>query len=373
VRDDTYFRQFVVPRANAQAYEPLGAATVADQGPAALRLRVGTTTVEVTVLAPALFRVGLFADGRPVDYPSDAVVKTAWPAGAVTIDLADGTARIDTSAARAVVQLDPLRLHFEDAAGRHFAEDDPALGMGLLPLLPSGSRLVDPLGPPSRVYKRRAPTEHYFGCGERTGGLDKTDSRQVFWNSDPPHEHTASLNNLYVSIPFLLALDRGAAWGLFLDNTGRVEFDLAHERPDRSWFGADCGDLVYYVFAGPTPAAVLDRYTELTGRTPLPPLWALGNHQSRWGYKTADEVRVIAREFRSRAIPCDALYLDIDYMDGYRVFTWDRERFPDPAGLIAELGEQGFRVVTIVDPGVKVDQDFAVYEEGRAADLYCKT
>ena len=110
-----------------------------------------------------------------------------------------------------------------------------------------------------------------------------------------------------------------------------------------------------------------------TGRTPLPPLWALGNQQSRWGYKTADEVRAIAREFRARDIPCDALYLDIDYMDGYRVFTWDRERFPDPAGLTAELAGQGFRVVTIVDPGVKVDEGFAVYRDGRAADLYCKT
>ncbi|HLH21590.1 MAG TPA: TIM-barrel domain-containing protein [Chloroflexota bacterium] len=373
MRDETYFRQFVVPRASGQAYEALGRATIGEEGPAGLRLHVGAATVEVTALAADLLRVGLFADGRPVEYRSEAVVKSDWPASGGTVVTRDGAVHIATSAARAVVRLDPLRIHFEDAAGRRFAEDDPELGMGTLPLLPSGSRLVDPLGPPTRVYKRRPPTEHYFGCGERTGGLDKTDSHQVFWNSDPPNEHTASLNNLYISIPFVLALDRGAAWGLFLDNPGRVEFDLARERADRSWFGADCGALVYYVFAGPTPAAVLDRYTELTGRTPLPPLWALGNHQSRWGYKTADQVRAIAREFRSRDIPCDALYLDIDYMDGYRVFTWDRERFPDPAGLIADLREQGFRVVTIVDPGVKVDEGYAVYRAGREADLYCKT
>ncbi len=373
MRDETYFRQFAVPRTSGHAYVPLGLAAIAEQGPSGLRLQVGAATVEVVALAPDLFRVGLFADGRPVDYSSEAVVKTDWHPGDLRVAAQIGTATITTSAARALVQLEPLRLRFEDAAGRRFAEDDPELGMGLLPLAPGGGRLVDPLGSPSRVYKRHAPTEHYFGCGERTGGLEKTDSHQVFWNSDPPHEHTASLNNLYVSIPFLLALDQGAAWGLFLDNPGRVEFDLAREHPARSWFGADCGDLVYYVFAGPTPAAVLDRYTELTGRTPLPPLWALGNHQSRWGYKSADELRAIAREFRARGIPCDALYLDIDYMDGYRVFTWDRERFPDPAGLIAELGAQGFRVVTIVDPGVKADEGYAVYRDGRAADLYCKT
>ena len=133
------------------------------------------------------------------------------------------------------------------------------------------------------------------------------------------------------------------------------------------------GDLVYYVFCGPAPRDVLDRYTALTGRTPMPPLWALGNQQSRWSYMSADEVRAIAAGFRERDIPCDVLYLDIDYMDGYRVFTWDRERFPDPAGLIAELGEQGFRVVTIADPGVKVDEGYDVYTEGRDRGFFCLT
>ena len=88
---------------------------------------------------------------------------------------------------------------------------------------------------------------------------------------------------------------------------------------------------------------MLERYTELTGRITLPPLWALGNQQSSWGYKTADEVRAIADGFRERGIPCDVLYLDIDHMRGYRVFTWDAERFPEPARFIAELEEDGFK------------------------------
>ncbi|HEY7416845.1 MAG TPA: TIM-barrel domain-containing protein, partial [Ktedonobacteraceae bacterium] len=115
------------------------------------------------------------------------------------------------------------------------------------------------------------------------------------------------------------------------------------------------------------------RYTDLTGRTPLAPLWSLGNGQSRFSYETADEVHSIARTFRERGIPCDTLYFDIDTLDGYRVFTWDRNNFPDPEGLLAELREQGFHVVSIVDAGVKVDEDFAVYTDGRARDLYCKS
>jgi hypothetical protein len=125
------------------------------------------------------------------------------------------------------------------------------------------------------------------------------------------------------------------------------------------------------VIAGPTPAEVLERFTALTGRTPMPPLWALGNQQSRWSYMDADEVRTVAREFRARSIPCDVIYLDIDHMDGYRVFTWDSERFPDPAGLIDELRSDGFRVVVITDPGVKVDEAYPLYVEGRDRGFFC--
>ncbi len=101
------------------------------------------------------------------------------------------------------------------------------------------------------------------------------------------------MNNLYTSIPFALSLQDGVARGLFVDYPGRSELDLAKADPERIEATVS-GALVYYVFAGPTPRRVLERYTELTGRIGMPPLWALGNHQSRWGYETADEIREIA-------------------------------------------------------------------------------
>jgi alpha-glucosidase len=352
-------------------FVPLGRAAVIAQGPASVRLRAGAATVEVAALAPDLFRVGLFGAGRPVEYPTEALARADWaPAGVVVEETATGVA-VRTSQARAYVRLDPLRIRFEDTMGRVFAADAPEGGPGFL-AAPAG-RHTATLGAPARVVKQRPPTERYFGCGERTGGLEKTGTHLTFWSFDPPTEHTPLMDNLYVAVPFLLALDGGRAWGLFLDNAGHVTFDLGREQPDRLWLGTACGDLVYYVFAGPTPRAVVERYTELTGRTPLPPLWALGYHQSRWGYRSADELRALAREFRARDLPCDALYLDIDYMDGYRVFTWDPVRFPDPAGLLADLAAQGFHVVTILDPGIKVDEHYAAYRTGRAADVYCKT
>ncbi|MEQ8350322.1 MAG: glycoside hydrolase family 31 protein [Leptospiraceae bacterium] len=117
---------------------------------------------------------------------------------------------------------------------------------------------------------------------------------------------------------------------------------------------------------------ILDSYTALTGRPFHPPIWAMGFHQSRWSYKTAQRVREIATEFRKKDLPCDAIHLDIHYMDRYRVFTWSNERFPDPPALHQELAEIGIRTVAIVDPGVFIGDDYSVYQDGLKQDLYCK-
>jgi alpha-glucosidase len=363
---------FETPPATEGPYKPLGKAELADHDDRSLRLKSGSTTVEVTALAPDLFRVGMFPEGRPTNYVTEAVAKSDWEPIGARMREEKGVFTLSTGAFTARVSLDPLRISFADPAGRAFAAEDAQLGMGVVDR--GGTEpFENPLGNPVRLYKRREPGERYFGCGERTSGLEKTGSYQVFWNVDPPAGHTASYNNLYTSIPFVLSLTDGNAYGLFFDNTHRVELDLARENEDRAYYGAEGGDLVYYVFCGPTPRDVLDRYTELTGRTPMPPLWSLGHQQSRWSYETEGEMRELANGFRERDIPCDTLYLDIDYMDGFRVFTWNKERFPDPGALISELRGWGFNVVTIVDPGVKVDANYPAYTEGRRRDLFCKT
>jgi alpha-glucosidase len=345
-------------------------AQVSERGEGRVRLRAGRATVEVTALAEDAFRIGFFPDGRPVEYASEATDGAAWEPVQAEVRDAAGGVELATAAATAHIALDPLRIGFSDASGRRFVRDarfwagEPGSAM---------AGVAGLIGPPVRLEHAREPGERFFGCGERTSGLEKTGTRQLFWNIDPPSGHSASMVNLYTSIPFVLSLQQGRAHGVFLDNTHRVEIDLAKRDPGTVSYDAAGGDLVAYVFAGPTPRRVLERYTQLTGRAGMPPLWALGNHQSRWGYKSEEEIRALAGEFRSRGIPCDALYLDIDYMDGYRVFTWDASRFPDPAGLLGDLAEDGFRVVTIVDPGVKVDEDYPVYTGGRERDLYCRT
>jgi alpha-glucosidase len=166
----------------------------------------------------------------------------------------------------------------------------------------------------------------------------------------------------------------GRCYGLFLNNTYRSVFDMSDTERGRFQLEVAGGELDYYVIYGPEPAQVIERYTEITGRMPLPPRWALGYHQSRWSYDTADCVRDIAAQFRKRTIPADVINLDIDYMNGYRVFTWDRARFPDPAGLSAELGHEGFKVTAIIDAGVKIEPDgsYRVYAQGKQHGYFIK-
>ncbi|MBA3349151.1 MAG: DUF5110 domain-containing protein [Actinobacteria bacterium] len=357
---------------SADQYVSIGRAEVEARTNSGVLLRSGSAKVEVTALAPDLWRVGMFANGRMANYSTEAIARTRWDPVPLERSEGAGEVTLSTASGNATVELDPLRIRFSDGTGRTFAADHPEKGMGTVEGF-SGEPWTAPVGPAVRLYKQHSHGERYFGCGERTSGLDKTDSHQIFWNIDPPIGHTASLDNLYTSIPFLFALMEGKAWGLFFDNTHRVEFDLAHDDPSTAFFGADGGDLIYYVFCGPSPRAVVERYTELTGRTPMPPLWSLGYQQSKYSYMDADELKEVARCFRDRDLPCDTLYLDIDYMDGYRVFTWDHERFQDPSKLVSDLAKEGFHIVTIVDPGVKVDEDYSVYTEGRGAGLFCKS
>lgn len=220
-----------------------------------------------------------------------------------------------------------------------------------------------------------AEGEVVYGGGERTGPLNKRGRTMTFWTTDPLPNHGEQTGAMHQSVPFLIGLVDGKAYGIYFDVNERAEANIGKAQTDLLSYTSESADLVAYVVSGPTLGAVLRQYTSLTGRMPMLPRWAFGNQQSRWSYMSAEEVLSIAREFREQSIPCDAIYLDIDYMDGYRVFTWNSERFADPAGLIETLREQQMRLVTIIDPGVKVDADYPVYQQGvsngyfaRAAD-----
>ena len=245
----------------------------------------------------------------------------------------------------------PLRLAVADAAGHElFAE---TLGAGH-----QGARVTHVVGRPAGA--------HYFGIGEAPFPLDRTGTVLPLWNTDAGYR-AGQATPVYSSIPFYVSVAGGRAYGLFYDDSYKSEFDFGARLRANVGFTADGGELRFFVFPGPSVGAVLAEYTRLTGRTPLPPEWALGFQQSRWGYLPDSELYQITDGFRSRGIPCDVLYLDIDYMDGYRLFTWSPQRFPDPRRMLADLRRQGMKVTTIVDVGVKVDSAYDVYRQLLAA------
>jgi alpha-glucosidase len=220
----------------------------------------------------------------------------------------------------------------------------------------------------SRLTLDSPADEAWLGFGEKVGALDKRGMRFVFWNTDvlPHHPDT---DPLYQSIPFSMGLREGIAWGFFLDESWRLEVDVAADDPSRVRWESSGPELDAYLIAGPMPADVVKRYTALTGRPPLPPLWSLGAQQSRWGYENAKDLRAVIQGYRKARLPLDCVYLDIDYMEGYKVWTWDRTRYPDPSGLAREAAAQGVRLVTIIDPGVKAEPGYRVYDEALADDL----
>lgn len=220
-------------------------------------------------------------------------------------------------------------------------------------------------------YKKMDQDDHFYGFGEKTSFLDKRGEKMTMWNSDVYAPHNPEIDALYQSIPYFMSIRNGSAYGIFFDNTSKTVFDMKSSA-DMYSFSAEAGQLDYYVFAGPSPKDVLEQYTDITGRMPLPPKWSLGYHQSRYSYKSEQEVRELVAAFKEKDIPLDAVYLDIHYMDGYRVFTFDEDRFPNPKQLIQELKDAGIQVVPIVDPGVKEDPEYYIYQEGVRNDYFCK-
>ena len=224
------------------------------------------------------------------------------------------------------------------------------------------------------VVKKMSGSEHFYGLGDKTGFLDKRHYEYEMWNSDIPDPHVDCFKALYKSIPFFITLTDDHVYGIFMDNTYKSYFDMGHESTDYYWFGASGGYLDYYYIAGSSVAEVLKGYTYLTGTCPLPQKWTLGYHQSRWGYITWNDVEDIAKSMRKNDIPCDSIHLDIDYMQNYKVFTWNKEHYQnDPEGCLKKLAENGFKPVVINDPGVKQEEGYRVYEEGIREGYFAKT
>jgi alpha-glucosidase len=223
------------------------------------------------------------------------------------------------------------------------------------------------------LTKKLFSDERFIGLGEKTGPLDRRGNSYTHWNSDVP-AYSTNQDPLYSSIPFYIGLhNKKQVYGIFLDNSYKSTINLgASTNEEYTSITVPQGELNYYFISGENVEDVIRNYTLLTGRAKLPPYWSLGYQQCRWSYYPEREVYRIANTFREKSIPCDAIYLDINYMDNYKVFTFSPKDFPTPTRMISTLRDSGFHVVCIIDPGLKVEKGYSAYEEGKKKGLFVK-
>jgi len=307
----------------------------------------------VWVYSPTIIRVSVSRQkGRDTSF---AVIQNPAPQIAYTESREEIV--LNTGSLKLRINKSPLRFNFYTANDEALSEDDQRFGVNW-----QGEWVIN--------YRKLYPDEKFIGLGEKTGNLDRRGSSYVNWNSDVPN-HTPESDPLYQTFPFFIGLHGGLTYGLFFDNTHKSYFDFGATTDEQmSWFGADGGDMNYYFFGAQGVAKIIEDYTWLTGRMEMPPLWSLGYQQCRWSYMSAAEVLDIAETFRREKIPADVLYCDIDYMDEYKIFTWNKETFADPKAFIDKLKAMGFHLVTIVDPGIKVEPGYKEYDEGIAENYF---
>ncbi len=235
-----------------------------------------------------------------------------------------------------------------------------------------------------------SPHTQFYGLGEKSAPFERSHRSFRFYNVDTWSDHGTHVvrddfyDPDYISIPYLI-LKRGNTYTGLLVNSAfpafistfpklNVEGTLKQTDPEAPSFflGAYDGPPSLFIVHGPSLGELTRKFQFLMGVTPLPPLWALGNHQSRWGYRSYGDMKRLADQFDNHEFPADGLWLDIDYMRGYRVFTFEEKNFSDPLNQIKKIQERGYRVMPILDPGVKREKGDPVYESGKRGNVFCK-
>ncbi len=333
-----------------------GAITSARVESGVLKLQTLGTYWEITPCTPNMIRVR--ADRQPLTPDHSYSIVTLAKSNFAVISEKEDRWVVQTDSLRLEITKSPLRIRLFNAAGQLLNEDEPGLG-------------TQWNGEEGSVYKTLQDGEKFIGLGEKTGHLDRRGDGFTNWNTDF-FGYDSRNDPLYASFPFYMGLHHGLMYGIYLDNSSKTHFNFAASTDRFSSFTVEEGSLDYFLISSSHIPGILREYTSLTGRMTLPPLWSLGYQQCRYSYFPDKEVLNVARTFREKKIPADVIYLDIHYMDAYKVFTWHPERFSNPKGMIKSLKEMGFKTTVIIDPGIKVEKGYTAYEEGLKQDFFIK-
>jgi alpha-glucosidase len=342
----------------AQGWQHVGKVQRVEKLKDGVELTAGPAKVRITAFRDGIFRVRLAPTGTFPKDSSWAMIESPDPP-AVKIEETPKQLRIIAGNVIAAVQKSPLLISFSDAAGNLLLADESSL-----PMAWNGQRV--------HAWKKMPLDDNYFGLGDKGGPMNRRNRSFTNWNTDE-FGWQESTDPLYKTIPFFIGLRKGAAYGLFFDNAYRSVFDFGKESPDYFSFGAEGGELNYYFIAGPEPKEIISRYTAMTGRSPLPPLWSLGYQQCRYSYYR-NRARGKSSIRFARKIPADVIYFDIDFQDGNAPFTINREYFPTFEKMIADFRAQGMRTILITDLHIKRNPNhgYAPYDSGMQNDVFVK-
>jgi alpha-glucosidase len=336
----------------------LGAVTSYEKTAHGIAGRTAAAEFAVEVWSPQVIRVIVTPQGstRNVGY---ALVSDKPPGDAAfSVAATDALVSLKTSAITAEVELRPdLRVTFKDSDGAVLNEDLPGQELGITV---EGRKVT--------AYKRLQDGERFIGMGEELGNLDRRGSVITLKNTDNFRYDDPKVP-MYVSIPFFTGLHHGKAYGLFFNNSYRSVFNFGASNKRFASFAFDGGALDEFFIHDDSVAKILEHYTALTGRMPLPPRWSLGYQQSRCSYYPEDQVMFIARTFRSKQIPLDGIVLDADYLHEYQPFRINKERFPDMRRLADTLRGMNIELTASVNPGIAIDDTYEQYQSALKEDV----
>ena len=343
----------------AQGWQHVGNVRAVEKRNDGVVLSAGAAKVQITFFRPGIARVRVAPTGTFQKDFSWAIIEES-KSPAVTVK--DAKDHVEVSDAEVVVKIkkSPLLIDFQDRAGNSVLADESSL-----PMAWNGERV--------RVWKQMPLLENYYGLGDHAGSLNRRNRAFTLWNTDS-YAFQESTDPIYKAIPFFIGLKEGKAYGVFFDNAYRTNFDFGLASPSYYTFGSEGGEINYYYLAGPEPKRIVQKFVEMVGHTPLPPYWSLGFQQSRYSYYPEARVYEVAKSFREKKIPLDAIYLDIDYQLGYAPFTVNREYFPHFEQMIGDLSKQGIHTVLITDLHIKHDAEhgYYPYDSGTKIDAFVK-
>ena len=346
-----------VSKKNGYLSKSLGACTGYKATNNRLILETSEAKIEAIVYTPEIIRIRICPKGNTINEHSYAVINEPQK---VKFSVKENTTtiKLQTASVKLVINKAAIRFSFYTLDGQLINADDKSFGSSVI-------------GTEVTTYKALQPGERFIGLGEKTGNLDRKGSAFTNWNTDK-FGYAVDADPIYMSIPFYIGLHNQLSYGIFFDNTFKTKFNFGASNNRFASFSAEGGDMNYYFIYGKQVSEVIENYTWLTGLMEMPPIWSLGLQQCRYSYYPDTEVLNIARTFREKKIPADVIYLDIHYMDSYKVFTFHPERFSDPVKMTDALRANGFKTIVILDPGIKVEKGYPVYEEGKSKDYFVK-